>query len=45
MKKRLGKKKWLAKALEVLAEHGIDEIKIDAQLVIKTIEVDYPVEE
>ena len=29
MKKRLGKKQWLAKALEVLAKHGVDEIKIE----------------
>lgn len=28
-KKRLGKKRWLAKALEVLAESGVDEIKIE----------------
>ena len=28
-KKRLGKKQWLAKALEVLAESGVEEIKIE----------------
>lgn len=29
MKKRLGKKQWLTKALEVLAESGVDQIKIE----------------
>ena len=29
MKKRHGKKVWLSKALEVLAESGVDEIKIE----------------
>lgn len=28
-KKRLGKNQWLARALEVLAEAGVDEIKVD----------------
>ena len=28
MKKRLGKKQWLSKALDVLAASGVDEIKI-----------------
>ena len=28
-KKRLGKRQWLTKALEVLAESGVDEIKIE----------------
>nr|BDD45871.1 TetR family transcriptional regulator [Desulfobulbaceae bacterium] len=29
VKKRLGKNQWLAKAIEVLAESGVDEIKVD----------------
>ena len=29
-KKRLGKKQWLSKALDVLAESGVDEIKVDS---------------
>ena len=29
MKKRLGKKQWLVKALEVLSESGVDEIKVE----------------